>query len=523
MTKATLNIGQFGTLSTVDGGLIDFLQTLRDGVSVVDSNKRILFFNEAYLHQFELAPDDIRVGDPLEKAMLLLAERGLLGAPPDQPPEHVVEDRLSEWGSEESRVERRTMVNGRVLDIYRTPTLDDNMISIHVDVTEAVRNAEEVERHRHYMEVLLDNTSDGFALLDGDGRFVIFNDRLLELYDVDKSSVFWGIPYREFARQFGDLKNLPERERELEIDKRYKFAFDPEIISVNRRLTDGSIINIAKRNLPSGGCVMTYRDITAQLAREEELVDARQVAEESSRHKSEFVARMSHEMRTPLNGILGVAALIHQTSMDKRQEELLNVISNSGEVLLRLIDDILDLSRIDADTFEVVEDQFDIVDVLRESIGLIEPGANDKGLLVRLEVPEDPIPRLKGDMVRIKQILLNLMTNAVKFTEIGYISIVLAVEPEPDGVTLIFDVKDTGVGIADDQLDQIFNRFYQIDGTVTRKYGGAGLGLSITQKLVDAMGGTIQVSSKVGRGTTFRINLTLPFAGRTRRTQRAVR
>ncbi|MEM7061033.1 MAG: PAS-domain containing protein [Pseudomonadota bacterium] len=517
MTKPALNFGRVGTLSTVDGGLIDFLQTLRDGVSVVDGNQRVVFFNEAYLHQFELSSDDIRIGDHLDKAMLLLAKRGMLGAPPDQSAEDVVADRMESWGSEASRIERRVLTSGRVLDIYRTPTIDDNLISIHVDVTESVRNAEELERQRHYMEVLLDNTNDGFTLLDGEGRFVMFNDRVLELYDIEKTSVFWGMPYRDFARQFGDLQGLTQEERDAEIDKRYSFAFDPDIVSVNRRLNDGRTINVAKRNLASGGCVMTYRDMTAQLAREEELVEARHAAEESSRHKSEFVARMSHEMRTPLNGILGIAALMQQTSMDKRQAELVNVISTSGKVLLRLIDDILDLSRIDAETFEVVEDQFDIFHVLRESIGLIEPSANEKGLDVRLELPDERIPKLKGDMVRIKQILLNLMTNAVKFTDFGYIAVRLSTEPEPDGLTLIFDVMDTGVGIAGDQLDQIFNRFYQIDGTVTRKYGGAGLGLSITQKLVDAMGGTIQVTSEVGRGTTFRINLTLPYAVRPRR------
>ena len=517
MTKPALNLRQFGDLSSVDAGLIGFLQTLRDGVSVVDADRRIIFFNEAYLHLFELTTDDIMVGDDLNDAMRLLAERGMLGAAPDQDPEAVVADRLADWGSEASRMERRVLINGRILDIYRTPTVDDTLISIHVDVTESVRNAEEVERHRHYMEVLLDNTNDGFTLLDNDGRFVIFNDRVLELYDIDKSSVFWGMPYRDFARQFGDLKDLTEHERELEIDRRYNFAFDPSIVSVNRRLNDGRTINVAKRNLPTGGCVMTYRDMTPQLAREEALVEARHAAEESSRHKSEFVARMSHEMRTPLNGILGIAALMKKTEMDKRQAELVNVITTSGKVLLRLIDDILDLSRIDAETFEVVEDQFDIAHVVRESVELIEPGANEKGLEVRLELPEDTIPVLKGDMVRIKQILLNLLTNAVKFTDVGYVCLRLTTEPEPDGLTLVFDIMDTGVGIADDQLDQIFNRFYQIDGTVTRKYGGAGLGLSITQKLVDAMGGTIQVASKVGHGTTFRMNLTLPFAGRVRR------
>ncbi|MEM8538851.1 MAG: PAS-domain containing protein, partial [Pseudomonadota bacterium] len=341
MTRPALNFGPFGDLSTADAGLIEFLQTLRDGVAVVGSDQKLKFYNEAYLRQFELTAADIRVGASLESVMHTLARRGMLGGYSDQCPEDVVSQRLDEWGSEDSRVERRVMGNGRVLDIYRTPTINDDVISIHVDVTETVRNAEEVERQRLYMASLLENTTDGITLLDNQGRFVMFNDRLLELYDVDPAQAYWGIPYLDLVRQFGDLRDLPPDEREVEIETRFKFAFDDDILQIRRRLKNGRTLNINKTLLPGGGCVMTIRDMTAQLTREEELVEARHAAEESSRHKSEFVARMSHEMRTPLNGILGIAALLRQTDLDTRQGELVNVIATSGQVLLRLIDDIL--------------------------------------------------------------------------------------------------------------------------------------------------------------------------------------
>ena len=518
VSRPALNLGPIGEYGSTDAGLIDFLKTLRDGVAVVGPDQRLKFYNEAYLQQMEFSPSDIRIGARLDQLMMILAERGMLGASPEQNPTEIVAQRLEEWGSEASRVERRVLGNGRVLDIYRTPTIEDDVISIHVDVTETVRNAEEVERHRLYMASVLENTTDGITLLDHEGRFVMFNDRLLELYDVDPGKVYWGIPYLDLVREFGDLRDLPPTERDHEIETRFRFAFDDDILQVRRRLKDGRTLNINKTLLPGGGCVMTIRDMTAQLVREEELLEARHAAEESSRHKSEFVARMSHEMRTPLNGILGIAALLRQTEMDNRQSELVNVISTSGQVLLRLIDDILDLSRIDAETFEVVEDHFDILHVVNECVDLIEPGANEKGLEVLVDTPSQSLPRLKGDMIRIKQIVLNLMTNAVKFTDEGHVEIGLKSKQEIDGLTVVLDVRDTGVGIAADQLDQIFNRFYQIDGTVTRKYGGAGLGLSITQKLVDAMGGAIQVTSEVGAGTTFRVTLTLPLASRVRRT-----
>lgn len=496
----------------VNVDLTKLLETLRDGVVVVGADMRVQSFNASYIKLFALEPDDMAVGDHMRDILRRLADKGKLGDPKGRTVDEIVETRLAAFGTEQGRVERRPMSNGRILDIYRTLTINDDIVSIHVDVTEDVRKEAELERQRVYMQSVLENTSDGIALLDNDGRFVMFNNRFLELYDIAREKVEWGISYFDLAAMFGDLRGMGEAERRTEIERRYEFAINPEITDIRRRLGDGRTLHIHKAVLHGGGCVMTYRDMTADLKREEDLVSARQLAEESSRHKSEFVARMSHEMRTPLNGILGIAALLQRTQLDIKQSDLIDVISGSGKVLLRLIDDILDLSKLDAETFEVVEDKFFIRDLVLQSIGIINPSATEKGLVIRFEDAPEPIPRLNGDMVRIEQILLNLLTNAVKFTEHGHIEISLDSETGPEGITVTVSVSDTGVGIAADKLDQIFNRFYQIDGTVTRKYGGAGLGLAITQKLVDTMGGAIQVFSEPGVGTTFRIRLTMPAA-----------
>lgn len=509
MTRPALQIDPFQNLDPGTDRLLPFLATMRDGVAVVSADLRMTFFNDAYARMFGLGPGDVEIGDHLRDVMRCLASRGMMGPVIPDDIETFVAGRLAIWGTEETRVERRVTVAGRILDIYRAPTTGGNMVSIHVDVTESVRNAEEVERQRLFMKSLLEKTTDAITMLDKDGRFVMFNDRFLELYDIPKGAVSWGVSYDGLTREFGDLKGLPPEEVAAEVEARRRFAFDPSITHVRRRLKNGKTLNINKTLLPGGGCVMTIRDMTADLKREEELLKARNAAEDSNRHKSEFVARMSHEMRTPLNGILGVAALLQKTELSPRQTELVNVVTTSGKVLLRLIDDILDLSRIDAETFEVVEDRLDVVSLVEECVGLIRPAAEEKGLAVTVTLPNGPVPDLQGDTVRIKQILLNLLTNAVKFTERGSIATLLHVEEGPEGVTLSVMVADTGVGIAADKLEQIFNRFYQIDGTVTRKYGGAGLGLAITQKLVDAMGGAIQVTSRPGEGTTFRVRLTL--------------
>ena len=514
MTKAAV-ISSSGRPGTPGATLAEFLATLPDGVAVVDRDMRLSYFNEPLIEMLDVEPGTISIGQPFEQLLRTLAQAGRLGPADGMTEDEQIRARLAAWGSDENRVERRAMPDGRVLDIYRTLTSTGDVFSIHVDVTDSVRKSEEIERQRHYMVSVLENTTDGIALLDHRGRFVLYNNRLLELYDVDPKSVYWGMEYRAFAEQFRDLEGLSPEQRAREIDTRYNFAFDPDITQIQRELRSGRTLNINKRNLPGGGCVMTYRDVTADLEREQALIDARIYAEESSRHKSEFVARMSHEMRTPLNGVLGVAALLQQSiNLDERQRQLLEVIADSGRVLLRLIDDVLDLSKMDSDTFDVVSEPFDLAAIIGECQRIIEPSAHEKGLEVRIVAPRQPVPQVKGDAVRIKQILLNLMTNSVKFTEEGHIEVDFGFRSHPRRASIFFSVSDTGVGIENDKLDQIFRRFYQVDGGTTRKYGGAGLGLAITKKLVETMGGTIEVASQKGHGTTFRIRMMLDLADR---------
>jgi len=212
-------------------------------------------------------------------------------------------------------------------------------------------------------------------------------------------------------------------------------------------------------------------------------------------------------MRTPLNGILGIAALLQRTELADRQRELGSVSTTSGKVLLRLIDDILDLSKMDADSFDVVEERFDMAELIAECVGLIEPSAADKGLTVRQIGPVTDLPALIGDVVRIKQMLFNLLTNAIKFTETGHITLAVDAEPDPGGIVVRISVADTGVGIAQDQLDQIFNRFYQIDGTATRKHGGAGLGLAILAEIVERYDGTLRLGRSTLGGLSVQVHL----------------
>ncbi|MFK7942008.1 MAG: ATP-binding protein [Paracoccaceae bacterium] len=494
--------------------LSEFLETLHDGVIVVSAENRIKYLNSSYLRAFGLSPADLHVGQDLYSALLVLAKQNKLGDVGGRTPQEAASYRVAHWHDLDNQIEHRPLPSGVVLDIYRTRTTNGDVFSVCVDVTETQRKTQELALHQTYMQSLLANTSDAITLIDAEGRFAMFNDKLLELYEIDASRVYWGIPYNDMVLQFGDMRRLPKEERIIEAARRRTFAFDPTILTTQRPLSNGRTLNINKTNLPGGGCVLTIRDITEELRREAELINARHVAEQSNILKTEFVARMSHEMRTPMNGILGSTALLLRAELDEQQRKLLDVITGSGEVLLRLIDDVLDLSRLDADAVDLVEEDVNITAVIDQSIGIVRPAADAQGLDIRikpLEVPAEA-PLVRGDVVRIKQILLNLLTNGVKFTEKGHVEVSLDHTIGPEGVTLAIEVTDTGVGIAEDKLEQIFENFYQIDGTATRRHGGAGLGLAITQRLVDLMGGAIQVCSEVGIGTVFRVTLTLPPA-----------
>lgn len=227
-------------------------------------------------------------------------------------------------------------------------------------------------------------------------------------------------------------------------------------------------------------------------------------ARESTKLKSEFLANMSHEIRTPMNAILGMAALAKETTDYGKQQEYIDDVINSGESLLALLNDILDLSRIEAGKLNLELVDFDPADVVRGVCSLLAEGARRKGLQLTCKLPTSLPRQVQGDPVRLRQTLVNLVGNAIKFTEKGRVDLEVAVELESDHVVRIrFTVKDTGIGISKEAHRRIFESFVQEDGSVTRKYGGSGLGLSISRELIAKMGGELRLESEPGQGSTF--------------------
>jgi signal transduction histidine kinase/ActR/RegA family two-component response regulator len=251
---------------------------------------------------------------------------------------------------------------------------------------------------------------------------------------------------------------------------------------------------------------------TAVRNRTEELEIERDKAEAASKAKSEFLANMSHEIRTPMNGVLGLAEILLQTSLDKNQKKLTSTILSSGTSLIHIINDILDFSRIEAGKIELVSENVCVRTILEETVSMVKASAIEKGLDLQLMIDPALEMQLVGDGGRLRQVITNLVGNAIKFTDDGHVIVRASVKQKEDAATVIVSVEDTGIGIDADKLDHMFEKFTQADYSSTRRHEGTGLGLAISKSIVELMDGSIGAKSEVGTGSTFWLKVVLPVA-----------
>ena len=433
-----------------------------------------------------------------------------------------------ENAAEYERSDNQAIETGKPVDIDETVTINNEVHHFHyvkfplrdqsgkifgvggfgIDVTERNRAALELRSSEQKMRTLLSSTNEGFFMVDRDYNLILINEPGKIVAQLSTGT----------TPEVGDnVQNITRSDRREPLINILRRAFQGESSEFEQVFENGkeqrtflmNYLPVKEGEQVIAACVVS-KDITDLVKYRAQLIEARRKAERAEKSQEQFLANMSHEIRTPLNGIIGMANLMQNTSMSADQKEFVNIIKYSSDNLLVLINDILDFSKIKAGKLNIELIEFNIWDVVQKAVTALQQKAKEKdlGLLIFFH---DDVPRLiKGDPYRLNQILSNLLSNAIKFTSKGYVRIEISCRKSIEGwCNMRFRIKDTGIGIATEKLAMIFESFSQASEDVTRKFGGTGLGLTITKQLVELQGGTIRVESEEGIGTS--VTFEIPY------------
>ena len=366
---------------------------------------------------------------------------------------------------------------------------------------EQKKSDQRLRDQQFYTRSLIESNIDAMITTDPSGIITDVNKQMEALTDCTRDELI-GAPFKDYftdpARAEAGIKRVLSEKSVTDYELTAR-ARDGKLTVVSYNAT-----TFFDRNRTLQGVFAAVRDVTESKRVEMELKQAKAAAESASRTKSDFLASMSHEIRTPMNAIMGIADLLAKTAMSTEQSKYVQIFRRAGENLLNLINDILDLSKVESSQLELEQTAFSLHDHLEIVIEMVAPKAQEKGLILVWDIAPDVPADLVGDPTRLRQVLLNLLGNAVKFTQTGEVS--LSVQRDAGGLVptaLRFTVTDSGIGIAADKQSRVFERFTQADSSTTRRFGGSGLGLTICKRLVELMGGRIWVTSEVGNGSVF--------------------
>ena len=385
--------------------------------------------------------------------------------------------------------------------VSRVKQMKRELRQLELRLDEAADRHWEIKEAEERAKTFFEARDDVIVRRDGDDKITYVNDAYCTLAGRDRGSLLT-TTFALTVLERGEPKPLADGTR----------AYDQKITSPNGARWI-AWREVTLRGESGSEAQSVGRDITDRAEAERALAEARDQAETANRAKSRFLAAVSHEIRTPLNGILGMADLLRDTTLSAEQAAYLKAVKTSGETLLTLIDEILDFSKIEAGRLDLAARPFALEPFVEEAVELLGPRAQAKGLEICCYVDERLPAHVVGDAARLRQVLFNLAGNAIKFTEHGGVSIII--EPAERADEIAISVRDTGIGISAEDRSRVFLEFEQADSGSTRKYGGTGLGLTISRRIVESMGGAIGLESTPGEGSTFRVTIPLPRSGET--------
>lgn len=386
----------------------------------------------------------------------------------------------------------------------------DNITGISVfirDITEQKRTEEIIRDNQKLLASINKNINEGIYRSTPSKGIVYLNKAFVDLFGFESEEEAIKTPS---SKLYADMES---RAKLVGLMESQGFV---DNIEVEFRRKDGSTfwgLMSSTRNESENGEVYydgAIRDITSLKEIERELIRSKEIAEQATRAKSDFLATMSHEIRTPMNGVIGMTGLLLESDLSKQQRDYIETIKISGDHLLNIINDILDFSKIEAGQMELEKIPFNLNDVIEEVLNLFSNRAYTKGLELFFDAPGIENYHLLGDVTRLRQVLVNLIGNAVKFTEKGQIIVkIVDLGLENDDQKIQIRVQDSGIGIPESKMEKLFKPFSQIDSSYNRKYGGTGLGLTITKRLIELMGGELKVKSEDGKGSTFYFDIVM--------------
>ncbi len=485
------------------------LESIDQGVVVFGPDRRMLTWNLRYFDLLGLSADIAEVGLSVEALATYLAEAGMYG----EITSDYVSQRVEEIMACDPPQHVLTSRGGRILDVRRNPMPDGGVSITLTDVTSSRRDQEDLQRRSAELEAMFANLDVGIAFMDAEGDMVAMNEVLLDLQGLDPEEVAECTNIRDVLRLNARNGELGPGDIDELVESHMEAAFGKMPNTYQRFRRNGQILQFRTFEMPGGGVLVVCQDITEQQQTEQALRVAKEQAELANRAKSEFLANTSHELRTPLNAIIGFSEILKGEMFGElgssKYLEYSQDINESGQHLLSIINDLLDLAKVEAGHLELTETEFLLSGIVAATMRLTRERAEQGAVKVVMEFDSE-VDQVRADERALKQVVLNLLTNAIKFTtEGGQITIGTGRGRDDQTGAEYVDlwVSDTGIGMKDEDIPRALTPFAQLDGSFTRRFEGTGLGLPLARHLCELHGGDLTIVSTLGKGTTVTMRL----------------